>query len=494
MCIYRVCLEYTLSSQLLTLATSTPIDPNEISLGTFKLYVKKVWNKTVTNPLNQTHLLLNTGGPAIASASDSSSGVEAFADMLYALTSPDYVLVGVDPRASGKSGLKVMCNTSDHNPGTYFPDAPPSLDDNTIPLLRTQLHDYFDAERAYIKTCADNTPHLAYIGTYYTADDMIYAYDKIVAEADTPVDFFGESYGSFLGLGMAVKYPQRVGKFFLNGIMSPAIRANTGALTAIPSYLRSADSVFEKMVGSCQQAESCPYQNITERLIDSLTAMVYNNTDPAIRSMYTSRTRAVDDVYQASYAPTAWKTAFRTIKQATSLIDIPSSFGADSNISSSRGDALNAINCADAQMEEFTVDEAIDAFIGTYDSVTQRFYSQYLYQSGFLCQLYPSGVFDRPRLTEFSGVDFANKLLLASNAYDPILPLEQAQEAQEVVGKNNAAVLTIKNGYGHTSTPNAVIPDTSGCVEKHSKAFFNGKKPNDCSCTVNDAYYIDVYD
>ncbi|TIB05151.1 hypothetical protein E3P96_01364 [Wallemia ichthyophaga] len=470
----------------------TPIDHDDPSIGTFGLYVKKVWNKSNENALKSRHVLFNAGGPAIASASSGTSGIEASADLLYKLVPNDYILVGVDPRGSGESGLKVTCNTSDSGPRNDFPDVPPKLDETTTPLFRTQLQNYYDAEREYMQSCVDNTPHIAYLGTYFSADDMVYVFDKLVEASNTPVDLFAESYGSFLGLGMAVKHPNRVGKFLLNGIMSPSVRANTDTLDAIPSYLTSTDSVFDKMVESCQQTEECPFQGITKEYIDALTAMAYDNNDPVINSIYSTRTSAVEDIYSALYVPPTWGTAFSRIKQAASLL--PSPYGPKSDISSSRGDAIKAINCADVQIEDFTVDDAINAMKDTYNEVTQRFYSQYLYQSGFTCQLYPNGTFDQPRLTDFSGIDFANKFLLVANVYDPILPLEQAHQFQDLVGKKNAGLLTIKNGYGHTATPGIAIPDTMGCMEKHSMGFFNGKKPKDCSCTVNEEHYVNVYD
>ncbi|TIB73203.1 hypothetical protein E3Q24_01207 [Wallemia mellicola] len=462
----------------------TPMVHEDTSQGTFKLFVKRVWQKNLTVD-GLPHLFWNPGGPGIPSGSDPDSGVEAFSDMLYTFTGKDYALVGIDARGTGLSDLKVDCG-NDHS--SILPDTPPQISGAEEVLFRQQLGEYFASETSYFANCTASSPYLSRLGTYFVADDYKHIQDMLVGRQSL-INLFGESYGSFLGQVLAAKYPNRVGKFVLSGIMSPKTRSLKPALESIPDYLTSTDKVFDKFVSSCQQSSSCNFKDITKELVDKLTDSVYNTTNEAILQLYPTRSKVINTIYLTMYAPSNWNLAFGEISKTAAIMN---TMGAVTN--EQMNNAVTAINCADAFITDFSIDDAINAMKGVYNNVSRRFYNQFLYQSAFTCHLYPRATFTEERITNFSGLALSNKILLLSSAFDPILPLAQAQETLKILGDDNAMLLQIDNGYGHTATPNGVIPDTDGCIQDRLRAYFNGENNQDVyKCRVNDQYYIEIY-
>lgn len=481
--LYRVSVQFVFRFTKLK-QHSTPIDHGDTNQGTFKLFVKRVWQKNATVD-SLPHLFWNAGGPGIPSASDPDSGVEAFSDMLYTFTGKNYALVGIDARATGFSDLKVDCENDN---SSILPDTPPQISEAEEELFRKQLEEYFASKTSYYANCTASSPHLSRLGTYFVADDYKHIQDKLV-DGQSLINLFGESYGSFLGQVIAAKYPNRVGKFVLNGVMSPKTRTLKPALESIPDYLTSADDIFDKFISSCQQSSSCNFKDITKELVDKLTDSLYNTTNEAILQLYPTRSKVVNTIYLTLYTPSNWNLAFGEISKTATMMN---TMGAVTN--KEMNNAVAAINCADAFITDFSVDDAINAIKGVYDNVSRRFYNQFLYQSAFTCHLYAKETFTEERITDFDGLALSNKILLLSNAFDPILPLTQAQETLEILGTDNAMLLQIDNGYGHTASPNGVIPDTNGCIQDRLRAYFNGEYNHDLyECKVNDQYYIDLY-
>jgi pimeloyl-ACP methyl ester carboxylesterase len=152
-------------------------------------------------------LIFNPGGPG-ASATN---WVDANGSLLVNPASPDitakYALVGMDPRGVGRS-TQLNCVSAERlaelNSGI----------DLTVAGLQS-----FAAATTLNEVCAKSAKGLtSNIGTDSAARDL-----DIVRSAlgEEKLNFYGASYGSFLGMMYAHTFPTKVGRMILDGINGP---------------------------------------------------------------------------------------------------------------------------------------------------------------------------------------------------------------------------------------------------------------------------------
>jgi pimeloyl-ACP methyl ester carboxylesterase len=154
-------------------------------------------------------LFLNPGGPG-------GSGVQqvmlAAAEPGFKDLNKRFDLVGFDPRGTNASGPKIDCWSSRQYRSAFeSTSANPPYPAGIQQALR--LGADFDA------ACVRNSGAvLPFIGTKYTAIDM----DRMRAGVgEKQLDFFGFSYGTFLGAVYADMFPSRVRTAVLDGALDP---------------------------------------------------------------------------------------------------------------------------------------------------------------------------------------------------------------------------------------------------------------------------------
>jgi pimeloyl-ACP methyl ester carboxylesterase len=151
-------------------------------------------------------LLANPGGPG-----GSGTGLVGLADWLPSNVGHDYDVIGWDPRGVGASEPSLHCNRS------YFGVNRPSFVPKTHKLMR-----YWKKKtRRYAAQCGASAASrlLGHMTTLDNVKDM-----EALRQAMTPaqpLNFYGFSYGSFLGQVYATQYPDKVDKFVLDGVVDP---------------------------------------------------------------------------------------------------------------------------------------------------------------------------------------------------------------------------------------------------------------------------------
>jgi pimeloyl-ACP methyl ester carboxylesterase len=164
--------------------------------------------------LSKGMLLANPGGPGGAGT--------YLADMLPALI-PDgvgnqYDVVGWDPRGVGQSSPALRCNSR------YFGTNRPSFVPKTHRLMRfwkTKTRRY--AARCGASAAQALLPHMA---TWDNVQDMEAIRTAIAANGNPggiydKLNFYGFSYGTYLGQVYATQYPGQVGRFVFDGVVDP---------------------------------------------------------------------------------------------------------------------------------------------------------------------------------------------------------------------------------------------------------------------------------
>ncbi|MEU6219379.1 alpha/beta hydrolase [Streptomyces sp. NPDC047022] len=158
-----------------------------------------------TAPAYQGPLLVNPGGPG-------GSGLNLAGFVASALpkdVAAQYDVIGFDPRGVGKSTPALNCK-----PGHFNPVRPDS-----VPLLPSLESANLERVASFAEACATKYASvLPYINTISAVRDM----DAIRQALDAPkMNYFGYSYGTYLGAVYAKLFPHRVRRLVLDSIVDP---------------------------------------------------------------------------------------------------------------------------------------------------------------------------------------------------------------------------------------------------------------------------------
>ncbi|WYZ46023.1 hypothetical protein EsH8_IX_000248 [Colletotrichum jinshuiense] len=205
-------------------------------------------------------ILINPGGPG-ASGLDMARGNAA---LLQSVAGSNYDIIGFDCRGVGLSEPKPSCSAgiaTRQSEALSRRDAPRVIDDyyNQYIVYGRELGVQCQAQAG---ADTEAGPHMS---TATTARDMISIVDSFAASSDgartalnsSQLNYYGLSYGTFLGQTFASMFPDRVGHFVVDGVVSPdAFQANfTG------HSINHLDGVLGSFFVYCHAAglSSCPY-------------------------------------------------------------------------------------------------------------------------------------------------------------------------------------------------------------------------------------------
>lgn len=177
-----------------------PLDYDDPGGSTIDLAVLKVPAADPEQRIGS--LVVNPGGPGQSGTNYASQSGLAFGDPLL----DSFDIVGFDPRGAGDSA-PVDC-LGDRALDEYVASDP---DPDTAPERR----EFVRLSRARVSGCAQRSgPLAAHVSTIEAARDM----DILRAVlGESTLDYFGASYGTELGATYAELFPERVGRFVLDG-------------------------------------------------------------------------------------------------------------------------------------------------------------------------------------------------------------------------------------------------------------------------------------
>jgi pimeloyl-ACP methyl ester carboxylesterase len=149
-------------------------------------------------------LFVNFGGPG----GDAVDTIHAIGAGLFGAVNDHFDIVGVDPRGVTETQPSVDCHANQETQGIYSEPftTPFNLDKNGL----------IAKDRQYIQQCIDEngTNVLRYLSTENTARDM----DRVrAAMGDSRLNYFGFSYGTYLGSTYATLFPNRYRAMVLDG-------------------------------------------------------------------------------------------------------------------------------------------------------------------------------------------------------------------------------------------------------------------------------------
>ncbi|UYQ78087.1 alpha/beta hydrolase [Glutamicibacter sp. JL.03c] len=382
------------------------------------------------------NLLVNPGGPGGSGLDMVESSVQTmFSDQLQ----QSYNIIGFDPRGVGESSPVTCQSDAETDEGRQ---------ENLRAWLPEDQEQIIEETEDYAADCAANTGDLlGHVDTVSAAKDM----DVIRAVlGDKQLDYLGFSYGTFLGATYADLFPQKVGRFVLDGAMDP--KSQAADLTKAQAV--GFEHEIEAWLAQCIGSEGCPFSGTVESAkvqLQQFFAQVEN--EPMVSS--DGRTVPIIDFVNGFILPlydnTNWPYLTQAMASAVNDGDVDTILGfadlaadrqSDGTYASNSSDAFTAINCLDRPMnagEEEMGQEATELM-----RVAPTL-GKYLSYGEIVCD-----VWDHKPTGKAGALDAkeSNEILVVGTTSDPATPYQWSQSLAEQL--DNATLLTYQ-GHGHTA-------------------------------------------
>jgi pimeloyl-ACP methyl ester carboxylesterase len=417
-----------------------PIDYSDASLGEFDIAVLRYRDPNQHDRLGS--LVVNPGGPGV-------SGIE-FALNAEFLLNPEilerYDIVGFDPRGVGQS-TAIECLTASEQDALLSSDPKP---DNDVEFAES-----ITETQSFIDECVAKVPNLAHFSTRDAAHDMELLRQNL---GDEKLNFIGFSYGTYLGTLYAQDFPEKVGRFVLDGAINPSISNEEQAKVQAIGF----DKALANFVDDCFQNKDCPLPtNATPQFFTELFTKVSIQPLTAIEES-TGQTRQVTESLVVTGTAAAlyddasgWPQLRTAIDQAllgdgtgfALLADGYSGRKSDGTYKDNQNDANIIINCLDWQQNRSN--EAIRLASTEFVKVAPVF-GPYVAFSGITCNIL-NQLINRPVITSDQNKakieNTATPVLIIGTTQDPATPYAWAKALAAYI--KGSHLITLR-GEGHT--------------------------------------------
>lgn len=409
-----------------------PLDYSQPQADSIEIEVFKRPASDVNGRLGS--IVVNPGGPG-------GSGVE-FARSASILMSKTLLtkfdIVGFDPRGVGKS-TPIEC-LSDQQTDAL-------LSNLGAPQSQTQFDQSVAVAASVGQTCQANSPRLTpAIGTVPAAKDMDIM-RQLLGEAK--LNFFGMSYGSFLGLTYAELFTGNVGRFVLDGVIDPTLSNEQLARGQAEGF----QLAFNRFIQDCAKHPDCPLpkgQAKGLQRVDQWLKSLGNQPIPAAPGRPLTKPLALTGIVSSLYEPeTGWPTLRTALAdgfrgEGRTMLEIVDEFTVrepDGHFADNSIDALYAVNCLDRPDR---ADPARTAELATEWSSTAPTFGPDLAWSNLPCYNWPAPATDMPHAITAAG---APTIVLIGSRYDPATPYQWAVAVNQQLADS---VLISSGQEGHT--------------------------------------------
>ncbi|MBW3083924.1 hypothetical protein KEM60_00106 [Austwickia sp. TVS 96-490-7B] len=180
-------------------------------------------------------IFTNPGGPGILA----SAQLNDFASILGKKVGEEYDVIGMDPRGI-HSATAAKC---------WSDQAAPQGESVRFPITKEQSHQRLTHDRFYRAAC-DKTarPIIDHMSTAQVARDM-----EMIRKAlgEKSLNYYGVSYGTYLGATYAALFPSTVGRMITDGVVDPIAwstgRGNEGETTPATARIGSIEGSAETL-------------------------------------------------------------------------------------------------------------------------------------------------------------------------------------------------------------------------------------------------------
>ena len=384
-------------------------------------------------------LLINPGGPG---GSGYDFLVNNYSDLGTKALRDAYTLVSFDPRGVGRSaGIKCLDGAdTDH----YLYDS-----NGQVPGSAADIK----ANRAMIgkfdKACKQNSGAvLGHVDTVSAAKDM----DVIrSALGESKLNYLGYSYGTFLGTTYAALFPDKVGRFVLDGAIDPRVSDEASNLNQLIGFDRALNNYLKDCL---RDTSSCPFNGSlaeakvsVSKFLNQMETKTLKTSDGRKLTGASALTGMIMALYSNDYWPyltQAFHDAFKGDgSMFIKLADFYNDRDATGGYSSNSLEANIAINCLDKRSDPSPQAMAAqNAKMLAASPIMGRYWQN----GALICEQWPFPVAKHPADYSAKG---APTIMVVGTTNDPATPFQEAVAlAHEVLAKG--FLVTFK-GEGHTA-------------------------------------------
>jgi pimeloyl-ACP methyl ester carboxylesterase len=394
-------------------------------------------------------LLVNPGGPG-------GSGYDFIRDSVDYATDERlqarFDVVGFDPRGVNRSSA-VTCYQDPAELDTYLYDITPGLPGSDEWLAAAEATNAEFGQR-----CLELTgPLLGHVDTPSAARDL----DMLrAALGDETLDYLGYSYGTLLGQVYAELFPDRVGRFVLDGAVDPAATEFEATSGQALGFERALTSFLEE----CPESDDCPFGADVDEARAEIRALL-DTLDRSPLANDDGRRLGSAAMFSAIILPLYNQANWPYLRQLFTEV-----FAGDAEYAFQLADNYNGRQPGgtyrDNQTEAFLAINCLDEHETTVDAAAQRAQADELLSlaptlgaqlswGGTACAGWPvPAQRDRAPITAEGAPD----ILVIGTTNDPATPYEWAVEVAATLAKGH---LVTYEGEGHTAynKSNACVND-----------------------------------
>lgn len=410
-----------------------PMDWNEPSSPAIE--IATIYRKADAEPKG--FILFNPGGPG----SSGFDWVENSSDYLGTeKLRKNFNLVGFDPRGVGRSSSVKCLENSGYDEFLYGESGYPLGSEEDIQITRDVISDF-------ASKCLENTGELlGYVDTVSAAKDM----DVIRAVlGESKLNYLGYSYGTFLGTTYATLFPERVGRFVLDGAIDPYVSEEEQTRLQLTAFENS----LKAFLARCDEFGDCPFTgNIENDLakIKTLFLSIENRPLPTSSGRELTIWAAVTGLIMPLYSEDYWPALSKAFAEAfkgkgdtfLDLADYYNDRGEDGKYTTNLIAANFAVSCLDSRSDSSAVAMAEENERVIAAAPTIGRYWQF---GALRCENWPFPKAQRP---ESYAAEGAETILVIGTTGDPATPYSQAVSLANDVLAN--AFLVSYEGEGHT--------------------------------------------
>ena len=377
-------------------------------------------------------LFINPGGPG-------GSGIDylGYIDLGSSVTS-SYDIVGFDPRGVGQS-TPVHC-VSDSALDTF--EASDPSPDNASEIQRMQ-----QLWSAFTRGCVQESgPLLHHVSTIEAARDM----DILRAVVKDPsFNFYGASYGTYLGATYAALFPGKVHRMVLDGAVDPLASPQASEIGQAAGFQRALTSYLTDCVNSGSCALGDTVATAQQQIVD-LFQQIDAHPLPTSSGRELTEGLAFLGFVVPLYSRQNWPYETQALEQALEghgdtllyLSDQYTNRDPSGHYSDNELEAQAAVNCLDNPEHETLAQ--IEAGRAAFEKVSPVF--------GPIAMWWPYSCSNWPIQPSLPTPDYsaagAAPIVVVGTTRDPATPY---QWAVNLAHELDSAVLLSRNGDGHTA-------------------------------------------
>ena len=397
-------------------------------------------------------LLINPGGPG-------ASGVDYVRDNYESIGTKqlreNFQLIGFDPRGVGRSA-PVTCTDEKLKDQVYYQES-------GFPLGSKQDFDFSkDVLERFAANCQKTGFDVAFFNTQQSARDLEVIRAALKVEK---LDYLGFSYGTELGATYIALFPDRVGRFVLDGAVDPTLSSAQGTVNQVAGF----DKAFRAYLQDCLSQDSCPFDGDVEKSLSKVGKLLSELETTQLETQYergAGLTVALYGIIAALYSQQSWPYLTQAFEEAFNgdgstlllLADFYNDKDPQGGYLSNISEANVAINCADERVPPSEFSQLRKDVLAA-SSVFGKYFG------------YPElGCLGWPEGKSMVELDYSVALetgpLVVGTTGDPATPYSQAVSLAKLLA--GATLLTFE-GEGHTAY------GSSDCVDEYIESYLLGE-------------------